>query len=266
MVGHVTKDLANGGHRVGGTAAYASVTARRLGLNTAVVTSIGVDLDLESLLPGVRVHSTLSTFSTTFLNEYDGGARTQHLTAMAEGLSLNDVPRAWRATPIVLLGPIAGEVPEDMFSLFPDSLIGVNVQGWVRTWDERGRVSLHDWSGETLLPNVDAAFVSVEDLVDVGQTRRWASMVPVLAVTDGEFGSRVHAGGNWHDLEPWEARQVDPTGAGDVYATAFLVRYSLTRDPIESARFASCAASLCVAAEGLDGAPTLEQVEARLLA
>jgi sugar/nucleoside kinase (ribokinase family) len=39
---------------------------------------------------------------------------------------------------------------------------------------------------------------------------------------------------------------VDPTGAGDVFAAAFLVRYQETNDPLEAAAFAACAASCAV--------------------
>jgi sugar/nucleoside kinase (ribokinase family) len=42
---------------------------------------------------------------------------------------------------------------------------------------------------------------------------------------------------------------MDPTGAGDVFATSFLIRYQETGDPSEAAVFACCAASCVV--EGL---------------
>jgi sugar/nucleoside kinase (ribokinase family) len=48
--------------------------------------------------------------------------------------------------------------------------------------------------------------------------------------------------------------EVDPTGAGDVFAAAFLVRYHETGDALEAAAFAACAASCVV--EGI-GASTL---------
>ena len=51
---------------------------------------------------------------------------------------------------------------------------------------------------------------------------------------------------------------------GDVFAAAYLVRYGETADELESARFASCAASFCVQAQGADGIPTRPAVEARL--
>jgi sugar/nucleoside kinase (ribokinase family) len=39
---------------------------------------------------------------------------------------------------------------------------------------------------------------------------------------------------------------VDPTGAGDVFATAFLIRYQETGNPSQAAAFACCAASCVV--------------------
>ena len=56
---------------------------------------------------------------------------------------------------------------------------------------------------------------------------------------------------------------MDPTGAGDVFAAAYLVRYRETSDALESARFASCAASFCVEAQGTEGIPTRAQMEER---
>ena len=53
---------------------------------------------------------------------------------------------------------------------------------------------------------------------------------------------------------PCHDREVDPTGAGDVFAAAFLVRYQETGDPLEAAAFGACAASCAV--EGV-GASTL---------
>ena len=47
---------------------------------------------------------------------------------------------------------------------------------------------------------------------------------------------------------------VDSTGAGDVFATAFLLRYHEAGDPLEAGSFAACAASCVV--EGV-GASTL---------
>jgi sugar/nucleoside kinase (ribokinase family) len=44
---------------------------------------------------------------------------------------------------------------------------------------------------------------------------------------------------------------VDPTGAGDVFAAAFLVRYHETGDAADAAAFAACAASCAVEGVGV---------------
>ena len=41
VIGHVTEDLTPTGPRLGGTAAFAALTARAFGLRTGIVTSVG---------------------------------------------------------------------------------------------------------------------------------------------------------------------------------------------------------------------------------
>jgi len=66
------------------------------------------------------------------------------------------------------------------------------------------------------------------------------------------------------------AHEVDPTGAGDVFAAAFLIRLRETaqsptgEDPWEAARFANVVASFSVEGPGVSAIPRREQVEAYL--
>jgi sugar/nucleoside kinase (ribokinase family) len=61
-------------------------------------------------------------------------------------------------------------------------------------------------------------------------------------------------------IPPRPADEIDPTGAGDVFATAFMIRYQETGDPVQSARFANITASFGVEAPGIAGIPTRDQV------
>ena len=56
----------------------------------------------------------------------------------------------------------------------------------------------------------------------------------------------------------------DPTGAGDCFGAAFLVRYAETGDIEEAGRFASCVGSFVVEKEGIEGIPVRETVEERM--
>jgi sugar/nucleoside kinase (ribokinase family) len=56
----------------------------------------------------------------------------------------------------------------------------------------------------------------------------------------------------------------DPTGAGDVFAAAFLVRYHECGDPPEAASFAACAASCAVEGVGTSALGDRDEVVRRL--
>jgi sugar/nucleoside kinase (ribokinase family) len=57
---------------------------------------------------------------------------------------------------------------------------------------------------------------------------------------------------------------VDPTGAGDVFAACFLVRYQETGDPLEAAAFGACAASCAVEGVGATSLGDREEVLRRM--
>lgn len=265
VVGHVVQDLAPDGWTLGGTASFASLQAKRLGLSVGVVTRASAELNLSRWLPGVEVAGRPSSVTTAFENRYEGGRRRQRVPRRAEGIATEDVPEAWRLTPIVLFGPVAGEVPVSLGTAFAASLSGAAAQGWLRRVDRNGMVRRRAWQGEAFWSGCDAVFVSDEDLGRRrDQAERWAEVVPIVVFTEYVRGACVHEGGGWRRIEAFPADEVDPTGAGDVFAAAFLVRYRETKDTVAAARFAAAAAACSVEAVGLDGIAGREEIEARM--
>jgi 1D-myo-inositol 3-kinase len=266
VVGHLVQDKVGEGYRLGGTAAYASLTAHRLGLRTAILTRVAADLDLSSLPPGIEVHRLPSRQTTVFENVYSGGQRTQYVWARAESIAAADVPLELGAARIVLLGPVVGEVEEEVARCFPRSLVAVFAQGWLRTVAADGRVgqlSPRKWRPR----HSRALFVSQEDLPPAETEEalaRWATQVPILVFTLGYRGARLSLNGRWQQVPAFPAREVDPTGAGDVFAAAFLTRYLETDDVTQASLFAAAAAAVSVEAEGIAGIPSRAQVEERL--
>jgi sugar/nucleoside kinase (ribokinase family) len=53
---------------------------------------------------------------------------------------------------------------------------------------------------------------------------------------------------------------VDPTGAGDTFTTAFLLHLQETGDPLQAARFGNITASISVEYPGVTGIPTRDEV------
>lgn len=263
-IGHVPKDLMPGGFTLGGAVTYGALTAKRLGLSPAVVTSVGPDVELSDFLPGIPVHVVPSSQTTTFLNTYVSGRRTQFIKEVGGPITASDVPHEWLAAPLVMLGPLAQEVDAGLAKLFPQSIVVASIQGWLRQWDEDGKVSSCSWSGKDVLPHVAAAILSIDDIENSAALDVWKDLTPVLIFTQGSEGIDVHFEGAWHHVNAYPVMEVDPTGAGDVFAAAYLVRYAETRDVLLSVDFASCAASFCVEAQGTRGIPSRAEVEARM--
>jgi sugar/nucleoside kinase (ribokinase family) len=107
-------------------------------------------------------------------------------------------------------------------------------------------------------------FLSEEDVLDPEAAAAWQARVPVVVLTRGRGGCTVWDDGGRHDLPPVLACEVDPTGAGDVFATAYLVRFGEIGDAITAARFAAAAAALAVEGKGIASVGDRTQIEARL--
>ena len=264
VIGHVVRDETPEGWRLGGTVSYAAVQASNLGLNAAVVTSAAESDLIDSPLP-VDVHCLPSQATTVFRNEYSNGQRTQHVLSHARVLSPDDVPVEWRRTEIVLLGPVFGEVPGELAHVFEGSLLGVSAQGWLRRVGPQGLVLRQPWRDVALWRTSRVLFASEEDLGgDESLLREWEDHVAIICLTRADRGARVRFDGAWRTIPAFPEHAVDPTGAGDIFATAFLIRLHETDDVAEASRFAAAAASLSTAAEGTQAIPTRTQVEQRL--
>jgi len=286
VIGHVVQDLlppsprgagasAPSEWRLGGAVSYATLLAQRFGLRAAALTSCAPDLPLADLLPGVDLHIVPSERTTQMRNEYaEGGRRTQHAPQRAAPLTAGHLPDDWRSARIVLLGPVAGEIDASLAAAFsPETLVAAGAQGWLREIgpDAAVRPVPPDaWDARPILEHLDALFLSDEDLpIDAPGAHpavldEWAALVDVLAFTRGYAGADVHWSNEWRRIDAVPANPTDLTGAGDIFAAAFLIRYAETRDAWTAARFAAAAASLVIEGEGVRGVPTRATVKTRL--
>lgn len=267
IIGHLTRDLTPFGPRLGGTAAYAALTARALGLRVGVLTAASADLDL-SPLTGIPILLQSSPQSTTFENISLGdGKRKQLIHARASLLDLNLIPEPWRRVPIVHFGPVADELLPELPPSLSFTLLGLTPQGWMRTWGTDGEVQHKPWQApESLVSQVGAVVISVEDVDgDEDEIERLAHLIPILVVTEGPAGARLYWHGDQRRFRAPHMREVDATGAGDIFAAAFFIRLYVTRDPWEAARFATALAARSVTRPGLEGVPTPEEIEASLM-
>ena len=262
IIGHLTRDLTPEGPRLGGTAAYAGLTANALGLRVGIVTSWGAELPLGPLRH-IPIISYPADQSTTFENIYTDKGRIQIVSSIAPRLDYHLIPEPWRQALIVHLGPVAQEVEPSLVRHFPTALVGLTPQGWMRAWDEQGHVRPSEWPEASFtLQQAGAAVLSIEDVVnDESRIEEMASSARILVVTEGAAGARVYWNGDVRRFRPPTVVEVEATGAGDIFAAAFFTRLYMTRDPWESARFANQIAAASVTRRGLDSIPTAEEVQ-----
>ena len=140
VIGHTVQDLTSEDNstigktawRLGGAAAFAAVTARNLGMRTAVLTSASPDLQIEEMLPDIDVKVVPSRRTTQIRNVYSEGPRRQYVPQRASPLSVEHLPSEWNQTPIVLLGPVMGELEEE-FAVLSSFALGNRGAGLAAT-------------------------------------------------------------------------------------------------------------------------------------
>jgi 1D-myo-inositol 3-kinase len=268
-IGTVSRDIATADpttsdYELGGTVSFAAVTASRLGRRPVVVTRAGDDVDLSVLRGLADVHVLRSEHTTTFANLYTPEGRVQYCYTPSPPIAASDIPHQLRAPHIALLGPLANEVLPEVAAIFdPNTIVAAVPQGWMRRWNSDGRVYPTPWTATAeILPHLDALILSIEDIDgELHLVDEFLEHISLVVLTEYRDGSTVYRRNAAAEIEavpipPRPAAELDPTGAGDIFATAFLLRLDETGDPLDAARYANITASFGVEGQGVTGIPT----------
>jgi sugar/nucleoside kinase (ribokinase family) len=264
-VGHLTVDELSSGLRPGGSALYAGLFAHQQGLRVGLLTSYGPDFPFDVLPPEIEVVGVPAVGTTRFALDYRAGGRRLTIKERAERLEPSHLPPHFAEAGLAYLCPVADEVAPELAHAFPDAAVGVGAQGWCRVWERDGAVRMRPWPDPgPVLARTQALFLSSDDVA--GWEARAIELyqdVPLGALTFAEKGAVLFVNGERHVIPAAPADEVEPTGAGDVFAAAFLVRYNATGDAFEAASYAAVAGALTVEAPGIAGVPTAAQLAER---
>ena len=268
-VGHFCYDVSPNGYILGGSASYSTLTARNLGHHARAVTAVGANFDRQNpLLDGITTVYCESPETTIFDNQYDeNGHRQQFILGAAKELKGPDVPVKWYTSDIVYLCPIADEVSAELVHCFSkNTLIGATPQGWLRQWNASGKVEAKRWgTAEDILPYIDVLILSDEDVRSYpDELEKYIQLAPMVVLTRGANGATFFQDGAKLKSTAYSVTEIDPTGAGDVFATSFLIDYYQNRSVEKALNFAHCVASFAVEGVGTTCIPKLEQVMLRL--
>jgi bifunctional ADP-heptose synthase (sugar kinase/adenylyltransferase) len=247
-VGHVTTDeLADAVHP-GGAALYAGLAAAALGAEVTLLTRAGPDFVGRHLFEKLqRVHVLPSSRTTAFDERYLDEQRLVRLLGEAEPVDM-PVPVA----DVVLLCPVAREVPDAALAVRPTRLLAAGLQGWLRGFASDGVSTPRPLAGVGRFSGCHLVSCSEEDLRGLGPETVAAlrATVSVVAVTDGAAGARLYSGARgWH-VAALSVEAVDPTGAGDAFLATLALRLALGRPLLEAAQWAACAGAVAVTGLG----------------
>jgi len=264
VIGHVTKDIIRIGdterEMPGGTAYYASIAMKSLGLNVAVVTKIGKrDSSLLDNIESEQIPIFLgeSFGTTTFTNIYLSGAdeRKQLVSEIATPFTLDDVEGIESKT--FHFGPLTrNDIPLEMLlSLSNRSMVSLDAQGFLRSIDQRsGEVIITDWEKkEEFLPFVNVLKVDEDEARVMSGEEELEEMAVKLSrygpeeviVTRGGKGSLIYCKSKLYWISSFAPRKlVDPTGCGDTYMAGYLYFGTRTNNLREIGEFAARTATL----------------------
>jgi len=240
--------------------------ARSLGAEVTLVTRLAPSFD-RRVLADIDLQAHPAERMPRFDNTYDDeGNRTQLLLDPGEPLEPAMLECDGPADAFIL-APAFHEVT---VWPFPCARVrAVALQGLLREVDSGQRVHPRRDAFEAVMPFVHKgviAFFSEEDTWGPESLAREIASVPgaMAILTRGYRGAVVFEGTRRTEYAANAAEAIDPTGAGDCFSTAYIVRLAETRDHATAMRFALAAGSLSVEAPGMAGIPTRAAIERRL--
>lgn len=253
----------------GGTVWYAALFLAGIGRRVAVV-GIGDDkLKRRLARRGVDVrHFSDAGPVTVFENTYSAGVRKQRAWAGGD-IDRADVPQAAFDAPGLLVGPVLQEVDPAIMHTPRTGCLMLDAQGFLRQLSTVGDVILRMTpDAETALRHCDILKVDAREAAVITSTgdietagRHLFRMGPrTVIITQGRDGALFYDGTRFVQIRAPEVDVVDPTGAGDVFSAAFLVRYIASGNLAAAGRFAVTAAALSTRGFGASALPSETEI------
>ena len=250
----------------GGSALFVSSAAGYLGANVGIIGNIGEDYP-SYVLSWLRNHGLKLNLlkktkgpSTRFRIGYHRG--TRRLWLLHAGRSVESTWIGGRVEGLHL-GPVFNEISESLVRSLRKKcgFMSLDIQGLVRKVNRSGEVQVLRRNLDSVLRMCDLVKASLDEAKSKNSSRdhqvildRFLAKGPQYAIiTLGAKGSLLGIRNSKKFLIPaFPDKSIkDPTGAGDVYAGAWLTSYLRTKDPVWAASVGSAFGSLASQRTGL---------------
>jgi sugar/nucleoside kinase (ribokinase family) len=290
VVGHLSRDLiitpTTTKEALGGSPAYAMLAPSLGAFGSGIVTKVGVDFEsgyrdtLQSSGLDLTGLITEGPTSTRFVNRYDEtGTRVQYVEALAPPIKPEDLTPHHLDAKIIHFSPLtADEINRECIhhAQSSNALISLDVQGYIRSIDESGKVTPRIWDDHH-------DTICMVDVVKFHQTELSATVAAesessaasqildlgprIVLVTRDQRGSVIYTRNSQVKIPLVLARsQLDTTGCGDTYTVGFLMEYIRSGNVERAGLFAATCASFNVESVGPYNMPTRNDIEFRMRA
>lgn len=247
IIGNPTIDIIEGEKLIGGSVIYSSLTISKLGYGVTIIGNKGRDFNVD--LTGIDVR--LKDVSKT--TKFEIGKDRLKIIERSDPISKEALPSL--KSKIVHCAPVFREIDYELLRFLQRDagFLSIDMHGFVRE-EREGKIVL-----EKPKHGIKADFVKMSK----EESRHVNVDAGIIAITKGRKGAEIIAD-KTYEIPAFPAKVIDPTGAGDVFCGAFLVRYHETKDVYRSGLFASAAASMVCEGKGTLGIPTRKEIEERI--
>jgi 1D-myo-inositol 3-kinase len=255
VVGHVTRDIFEDRQQLGGGATYAARAASAFGCRISLVTTSPTSSLLKPLQDDTHItlHRKKCQEFTTFILNHCGGRRELSLVSRAPDLTPEDIPESARKIPLAYIAPVIGECGRAIIDSLESIKIVIGAQGWLRQVNDRGVIVPHLLPEAKILPDVHVVVFSEQDFPNAESiASRFSRSAEVVALTRGAKGVTLLSEGEKIELPAAQLRkEIDSTGAGDVFGVIFGIELHAGKDIVDAARIAMWAAARVVEGPGM---------------
>jgi len=288
---------------LGGSVSYSSLALRTYTQedNIRIISNLGrfsfIDDSLLDLFKDKNIDlggiKWSETKNTNFILDYHNNTRTLTLKSRSPNLDIKDIPQDYLQNPpdVFVLVPLCNEISLDyvlaILTKFPETYIGIDLQGFLRIIDDNGNVSLErndkiisnmndiiNFVGDKMIMKGSEEEMKIlagkKDLYEIMEYFNDLKFKGISIMTLGEKGSMITQHGKSLLVIPaFKPKTVsDETGAGDVYLAIFLHEFmnsDRSWEAIGSAGYiASAAASFLVEENGPSGFQSREKILERV--
>lgn len=203
-----------------------------------------------------------------FENDYTAGDRHQH-ARMGARVELSDIPPGAFKADALLVGPVLQDIDLSILAARRSGLLMLDVQGILRYLTSANQVVERMESDVAMairhcdilkLNTREAKLITSTGHIDTALKKLYLLGPNLIIITNASKGAHIYDGARFIHLSTPKLPVIDPTGAGDTFAAAFLLGYLDSCDPVIAGQFAVTAAALSTRGFGTSAIPSLREI------